>query len=183
MFTFQEIFTKKKNLFRSLSSRGASPAASYLDVQALAECDPGLKMTLYSGDDDTEIDFSLKSSLDGASFRKNSTFERDSGVGTLRTEYDSDTEMDPHLGAVRGVVGPPYAYAPYPPSYPYRRSFRTSKNESNKNRLPLDDVTDHDVSEEDSDRTPVERRSKHNKKRKVSAKINTPKIMGSKLQN
>ena len=140
-------------------------------------------MTSYSGDDDTEIDFSLKSSLDGASFRKNSTFERDSGVGTLRTEYDSDSEMDPHLGAVRGVVGPPYAYAPYPPSYPYRRSFRMSKNESNKNRVPLDDVTDHDVSEEDSDRTPVERRSKHNKKRKVSAKINTPKIMGSKLQN
>ena len=120
-------------------------------------------MTSYSGDDETEIDISLKSSLDDAAYRKNNTFERDSGVGTLKTECDSDTEVD-FQQRLKGVVGPPYSYAPFPPSQPYRKSIRKNRNQSKKNDLPLDDFTDRDSSNEDF---PGETRSKNSKRRKV----------------
>ena len=136
--------------------------SSYLDIQALAECDPGLRPRTLS-DDDTEVDISLKSSLDGASvMRTNSAFERDSGVGTLREDYDSETEE--LQNSLKMQMRPSTrVYFPYPP-YQNNRSSRHYRTK--EKRMSLDSVT-YNNSEDEFEEIPLEKKPKTIKKRKV----------------
>lgn len=145
--------------------------SSYLDIQALAECDPVLKTRSASvDDDDTEMEISMRSSLDGTStMQTNSVFERDSGVGTLREDFESDIETLSRHGGRTHLRRP--VFSPFPPT----RSIRNNSNSSRRHRLKekrssVDRFTDLDGSDEISDSKPVTegRTSKLTKKRKVN---------------
>ena len=141
---------------------------SYLDIQALAECDPGIKSGSFSvDDDDTEMQVSLRSSLDGTNtIQTSSVFERDSGVGTLREDYESEIETLSRNGGhtkLRQAV-----YSSLSPQHSFRNSHR--KHRIKEKRSSVNRFTDFDGSDENSDVRHVTdgRTIKLNKKRKVS---------------
>ncbi|CAK8682444.1 unnamed protein product [Clavelina lepadiformis] len=160
---------------------GRSSRNSFLDIEALAECDPGLKrvtsfdggikhMTSYDPDDDTEADISLKSSLD-APIRINYAYERDSGISTIKDDPDSESEFDRlPASATRFPVNMLSSRTSV--SMKEKRNSRRSRSK-NRKKIISDDLTPDDVTDDDV--------YEHTKSRSVAGlhkKVVTPELPG-----